>query len=112
MRPLALAVAFLAAPLAAVAIPTSNAAVAGVPSRSPLFARQRTAPPPCVRMNPPPTQEETNARFEAFVEAFVGRSKNITKAFEYIAADYIVSVLSHPRGGPEEQLSVTDKLGS
>jgi hypothetical protein len=37
-------------------------------------------------------QNETAARFAAFVEAFVGKSKNITKAFEYIAEDYIVCV--------------------
>ncbi|KAK4096957.1 hypothetical protein N658DRAFT_562110 [Parathielavia hyrcaniae] len=40
-------------------------------------------------MNPPPTQEETGARFAAFVEVFVGKSKNLPKAFEYIVADYI-----------------------
>jgi hypothetical protein len=42
-------------------------------------------------MNPAPSQNETDTRFEAFVQAFVGKSKNITKAFEYIAADYIVT---------------------
>lgn len=43
-------------------------------------------------MNPPPTQKQTDIRFQAFAEAFVGKSKNITKAFEYIVADYIVRV--------------------
>jgi hypothetical protein len=41
-------------------------------------------------MEPPPTQEETEARFNAFVEAFVGKSKKLATAFEYIAEDYIV----------------------
>jgi hypothetical protein len=88
MRFLTCVVALLAAPPAAVAIPTGNAAVAG--QRSSLFERQRTAPPPCVRANPAPSQEELDARFNAFVEVFVGKSKSIYKAFEYIAADYIV----------------------
>lgn len=79
MRPLACVLAFLAAPLAAVATPT-------------IWARHLKAPPPCVRMNPPPTQKQTDIRFQAFAEAFVGKSKNITKAFEYIVADYIVRV--------------------
>ncbi|KAK4151655.1 hypothetical protein C8A00DRAFT_16974 [Chaetomidium leptoderma] len=77
--------ALLAAPLSVAALPTSNA---GEPT-SLLSARQRRAPPPCVRMDPAPTEEETNARFAAFVEAFVGKSKSISKAFEHIAADYI-----------------------
>lgn len=90
MHLLTYAAAFLAAPLTAVAIPINNAAPAGSQVSRPLFARQMTAPPPCVRMDPPPTQEETEARFADFVEAFVGQSKNITKAFEYIVEDYIV----------------------
>lgn len=89
MLPSACFVALLAAPLSAVAIPTSNAAVAGKASTL-MIARQQQAPPPCVRMDPPPSQEGTEARFNAFVEVFVGQSKNLYKAFEYIAADYIV----------------------
>ncbi|KAH6617651.1 hypothetical protein F5144DRAFT_624291 [Chaetomium tenue] len=55
------------APLLAVAIPTSSP-VTGEQTGL-LVARQRQpAPPPCVRMDPPPTQEETEARFNAFVE--------------------------------------------
>ncbi|KAK4186728.1 hypothetical protein QBC35DRAFT_386473 [Podospora australis] len=77
--------AFLtAAPLAAVALPTTNEA-SGV-----IFDRQaRRQPAPCVRQNPAPTQEELDARFASFVDAFVGKNKNITKAFEYIVSDYI-----------------------
>jgi hypothetical protein len=74
-------VALLASPLSAVALPAGNVAVA---------PRQRQAPPPCVRMDPAPTQNETKARFNAFVEVFVGQSKNLYEAFEYIAEDYIV----------------------
>ncbi|KAK4235067.1 hypothetical protein C8A03DRAFT_46711 [Achaetomium macrosporum] len=77
MRLLSCLAAFIAAPLSAVAIPTSNATIAGQPTVL-LFTRQMRAPPPC-----------TEARFAAFVEAFVGKSKNITKTFEYIAEDYI-----------------------
>lgn len=88
MRLLTCAVALLAAPFSAVAIPTSNGAVAG--QRTSLCERQRKAPPPCVRATPAPTQEELDTRFNAFVQVFVGQSKSIYKAFEYIAADYIV----------------------
>jgi hypothetical protein len=82
-------VTLISSPLLVVAIPTSNL-VAGEQAGL-LLARQRQpAPPPCVRMDPPPTQEETEARFNAFVEAFVGKSKKLATAFEYIAEDYIV----------------------
>ncbi|KAK0707947.1 hypothetical protein B0H67DRAFT_325167 [Lasiosphaeris hirsuta] len=57
-----------------------------------ILARQAlAAPPPCVRSTPPPTADELKARFDKFVIAFVGPAgkKNITEAFEYIAADYI-----------------------
>ncbi|KAH6842184.1 hypothetical protein B0I37DRAFT_447696 [Chaetomium sp. MPI-CAGE-AT-0009] len=81
-------VTLVSAPLLAVAIPTSNLVTGQQTSL--LLARQRQpAPAPCVRMDPPPTQEETEARFNAFVEVFVGKSKSLAKAFEYIAADYI-----------------------
>jgi hypothetical protein len=85
-------VALLAVPFSAIAFPTNNNGAVVSQPRSLLSVRQRKAPPPCVRMNPPPTQEETNARFAAFVEVFVGKSKSISKAFEYIAADYIVGL--------------------
>ena len=74
--------------LLAAAIPTGSLVPGG---QIGLLARQRQpAPPPCVRMDPPPTQEETEARFNAFVEVFVGKSKKLAKAFEYIAEDYVV----------------------
>lgn len=59
-----------------------------------LILERATAPPPCKRvLNPAPTTNETAARFTTFVQAFVGAQggkKNITKAFEFIAEDYIV----------------------
>lgn len=81
-------VAVLTAPLSAVAIPTGDL---GRSSNGQVAARQGpVAPTPCVRQDPPPTQEELEVRFNDFVEAFVGESKSIAKAFEYIAEDYIV----------------------
>ncbi|KAK1759967.1 hypothetical protein QBC47DRAFT_420781 [Echria macrotheca] len=57
-----------------------------------LTARQaRKQPPPCTRQNPAPSEESLKARFDTFVQAFVGPAgrKNITEAFEYIVEDYI-----------------------
>ncbi|KAK3402425.1 hypothetical protein B0T20DRAFT_139795 [Sordaria brevicollis] len=58
-----------------------------------LLLERATAPPPCKRvLDPAPTANETAARFTTFVQAFVGAQggkKNITKAFEFIAEDYI-----------------------
>lgn len=76
-------VALLVAPLVAVATRT------GQPGH--LGAKQANgAPTPCVRIDPPPSQEETDARFNTFVDAFVGPSKSLFEAFKYIAEDYIV----------------------
>lgn len=62
-----------------------------------LYPRQRLpAPPPCKRMSPTPSESETKARFDRFVQAFVGPKKNITEAFTYIAADYIVCLAFTP----------------
>ena len=83
----------LALPLAGVvAAPTAGKQ----PSPSLFSTRQARRPAPCQRQNPPPTPEELKVRFDDFVQAFVGPTgtKNITKAFEYIVDDYIVS-LSH-----------------
>lgn len=75
-------VAVLASPLAVVAAPTGNTNVA---------ARQAPVKPtPCVRQDPSPSEEETAALFDDFVDKFVGENKSIAKAFEYIAEDYIV----------------------
>ncbi|KAL2162587.1 hypothetical protein VTH06DRAFT_7501 [Thermothelomyces fergusii] len=73
--------ALLAYPLSVLAAPSGNDRMA---------ARQAPAPPrPCVRQDPAPSQEEIEARFDDFVDRFVGGSKSIAKAFEYIAEDYI-----------------------
>ncbi|KAK4223357.1 hypothetical protein QBC38DRAFT_373288 [Podospora fimiseda] len=78
----------LLAPVALVsALPTTSTSDSESTS---LLARQaRRQPAPCVRQNPPPSQAELEVRFNDFVDAFVGRNKNITKAFEYIVEDYI-----------------------
>ena len=82
----------LAAPLLALAVPgrvttaldIANIANGGVDKR-----QAPPRPPPCQRADPPPTEEETSARFDKFVDAFVV-NKNISEAFTYIAEDYIV----------------------
>jgi hypothetical protein len=47
------------------------------------------APPPCQPLSPAPTEDETRARFDKFANAFLV-TKNITEAFTYISAGYIV----------------------
>ena len=89
MYALACLSALLVAPFAVLAAP-SGAEVAAPFSRTILPNQRSPAPPPCRRMNPPPSESETKARFDQFVQVFVGPRKNITKAFEYIAVDYIV----------------------
>lgn len=89
MRSLA-AVTALLAPFAAAA-PRGTATAIEPPTRA-LEARQGVVtPPPCEAMDPPPTEEETEARFDMFVEAFINEA-DISEAFKYIANDYIVSV--------------------
>lgn len=59
------------------------------PSRV-LDARQAVVtPPPCEPMVPEPSQEEVEERFHQFAHAFLV-AKNLTEAFEYISATYIV----------------------
>ena len=58
---------------------------------APLVEPRQGRPPkpkPCVRMSPAPDANATKARFDTFAEAFIYK-KNITKAFEFIAQDYI-----------------------
>ncbi|PGH06940.1 hypothetical protein AJ79_06414 [Helicocarpus griseus UAMH5409] len=84
-------IAVLLTPLAAFAAPSSRGtgtSLSDAPSRA-VSARQGVVtPPPCVAMDPPPTEEETEARHNVFGEAFLVR-KNLTEAFEYISATYI-----------------------
>lgn len=58
-----------------------------------LIARQQrpAKPKPCVRIVPDPSKEEYKTRFDQFADAFIVK-KNITRAFEFIAQDYIVRV--------------------
>jgi hypothetical protein len=79
MRAVTLLIALLATSIGALATPSDNE-----------VAQRKPAPPPCKRMSPPPSEAETKARFGQFVEVFVGPKKDISKAFEFIAADYIV----------------------
>ncbi|KAH6696944.1 hypothetical protein F5X68DRAFT_238233 [Plectosphaerella plurivora] len=54
-----------------------------------LHARQSVVtPPPCQPISPPPTERETEQRFDEFANAFL-RTKNLTNAFEYISSTYI-----------------------
>jgi len=83
--------ALLTVPTVVLAVPTSiTAATEALGTR---LLRRLPAPPPCQRMNPFPSQRQTNVRFDEFVQAFAGPMSNITKAFEYIVSDYIVSFL-------------------
>lgn len=91
MRRLAAITAALA-PLVAAA--PSGTAIAIEPPTRALVARQGVVtPPPCEAIDPPPTEEETEARFDMFVEAFIN-VPDISEAFKYIANDYIVSTPS------------------
>lgn len=70
-------------------------AAAVVPPHQPptpvLAARQSVVtPPPCEPMDPAPSAEETEQRFNEFADAFLVE-QNITRAFEYISSTYIVS---------------------
>ncbi|RDL35903.1 Uncharacterized protein BP5553_06515 [Venustampulla echinocandica] len=73
----------LLAPLTILAAPApvENAAI--------ISARQGAVKPkPCQPITPAPTEEETEARFDKFADAFIVK-KNITGAFEYINQAYI-----------------------
>ncbi|KAK2774767.1 hypothetical protein FQN52_004218 [Onygenales sp. PD_12] len=88
--------ALLLAPLTALAAPNprpntgTGTAISAPPSKVIINARQGAVvtPPPCVAMDPAPTEAETEARFDIFAEAFLVR-KNLTEAFEYISSTYI-----------------------
>lgn len=72
------------------------AVAAAVPHQPPtpvIAARQSVVtPPPCEAMDPAPSAEETEQRFNEFADAFLVE-QNITRAFEYISSTYIVSVV-------------------
>lgn len=86
------AFALLLAPLGALAAPSGTNVAVEAPSRV-LAARQGVVtPPPCEPFDPPPTEEETEARFDLFVDAFI-READLSEAFKYIGSVYIVSCL-------------------
>jgi hypothetical protein len=91
MRTLTWFTALIAAPLAVLAVPADKN-TATRESHSIRANKRVPAPQPCERMNPPPSEQETRARFAQFVQVFVGSKKSISKAFEFITADYIVCV--------------------
>lgn len=68
---------------------------AGCPVGGEIDISQTTAlppPPPCQPLVIPPGEVETEKRFNKFANAFIV-TKNITEAFTYISAGYIVSDL-------------------
>lgn len=77
-------VAAAIAPLVVVAAPVADT------QSSSLITRQAkpVKPAPCVR-NSSVNEEQTKARSETFAKAFI-YDKDISKAFTFIAADYIV----------------------
>lgn len=95
MRYLAVFTTFLLAPLAALAAPTGTATAVEAPSRVIAPRQGIVTPEPCQRMDPPPTEEETEARFDEFVQAFIVEA-DISEAFKFIVEDYIVRRLFPP----------------
>lgn len=78
----------LLAPLGALAAPTASSNNV-IPSRV-LEPRAVVTPAPCQpQLNPPPTEQKSAERFEKFAHAFL-ETKNLSEAFEYIDATYIV----------------------
>lgn len=88
MRCLTIFTTLLLAPLA-LAAPAGTGTTFEAPSGV-IAARQgAVAPEPCQRQDPPPTEEETEALFDLFVQAFITEA-DISEAFKYIVDDYIV----------------------
>lgn len=83
---------FILAPLAALAAPSGTGTTVDHPSRVIAARQDVVTPPPCEAMDPPPTEEETEARFDLFVQAFINEA-DLSEAFKYIANDYIVRFL-------------------
>ncbi|PSN74304.1 hypothetical protein BS50DRAFT_627642 [Corynespora cassiicola Philippines] len=84
----ALLASALLAPVGILAAPTAGS----IDGTSALALEQRQASPPrpepCVRQTPEPCENITAARHAEFAQAFI-YDQNITKAFEFIAEDYI-----------------------
>ncbi|SPO07035.1 uncharacterized protein DNG_09729 [Cephalotrichum gorgonifer] len=87
MRSLTVVAALLLSPFA-LAAPSGTGTAVEAPSRV-IAARQGiVTPEPCQRQDPPPTEEETEALFDQFVQAFITEA-DISEAFKYIVEDYI-----------------------
>lgn len=72
------------------------------PTRVINAKRAVVTPPPCKAISPPPTEAETEARFDKFGDAFIVK-KNLTEAFEYISSTYIVGPPPVPSSSPQQQ---------
>ena len=89
MRYLTVFTTLILAPFA-LAAPSGTGTTVEAPSRV-IAARQGiVTPAPCERQDPPPTEEETEERFDLFVQAFINEA-DLSEAFKYIVDDYIVS---------------------
>ncbi|KAI1385163.1 uncharacterized protein F4822DRAFT_412207 [Hypoxylon trugodes] len=62
-------------------------------------------PPPCIAMDPPPSEDETQMRFGKFAYAFIIK-KNLTEAFEYVSSTYINHQPLAGEDGPDAALKV------
>ncbi|KAL7620094.1 hypothetical protein AAE478_010644 [Parahypoxylon ruwenzoriense] len=104
--------AVLLAPPGPVAAPVST--LAGslytlTPPTKVRHARQGVVtPPPCVALDPPPSEEETHAKFVNFADAFMVK-RNLTNAFEYISSLYI-NHNPYAEDGPDAALDVLGKM--
>lgn len=58
---------------------------------TPIFVPRQSTAKFCTRIDPPPTAEETEKRFNEFADFFLVK-KDIYKAFEYILPEYIVGI--------------------
>ena len=81
---------FILAPFAVLAAPSGTERTVDHPSRVLSALQGVVTPRPCETMEPPPTEAETEARFDLFVQAFINEA-DLSEAFKYIANDYIVS---------------------
>ncbi|KAK0722061.1 hypothetical protein B0T26DRAFT_621979, partial [Lasiosphaeria miniovina] len=66
-------------------------------------------PAPCQPLSPPPTEQETAARFEKFAHAFID-VKNLTEAFTYISSVYRNHNPYAAKDGPDAALDVLGPL--
>ncbi|KAI1773817.1 hypothetical protein F4818DRAFT_421877 [Hypoxylon cercidicola] len=100
-------IAVLLAPLGAVAAPgptrTTSLYRRAPPSRAMSARSWVVTPLPCVAMDPAPSEEETETRFDELADALISQ-RNLTKAFEYISSTYINHDPAIPGNGPNAAL--------